>query len=101
MQNDKQLDSRSFSVPRYIQDKTRRATIAQTIGQIAHADLMVKHYRNLAMMEPDKEKRGKYALKAEQLEDGREMNIAFLKYCKYQPGDEREPFLSKLRSLFS
>lgn len=57
---------------------------------------MIAMYRDLANREPEKEKRGKYQLKAQQLEDGKEMNYALLRHLNYQPGDEKEPFLSKI-----
>ena len=61
---------------------------------------MIRMYRDLASREPEKEKRGKYQIKAQQLEDGKEINYALLRSLGYKPGDEQEPFLSKLRSLF-
>lgn len=100
MQNDKPLDSKSFSVPKGMQEATKRATLRTTLSQIANADLMIRMYKDLANREADKDKRGKYSLKAQQLEDGKEINFALLRSLNYRAGDEKEPFLAKLISLF-
>lgn len=50
---------------------------------------MTKYYRKLAQQQPDKKKREAYQLKAQQLEDGRELNYAFLEYVGYKEGDEK------------
>ena len=61
---------------------------------------MIRMYKDLANREPEKEKRGKYQIKAQQLEDGKEINYALLRSLNYQPGDEREPLFSKILSIF-
>lgn len=52
-------------------------------------------YKDLANRETDKDKRGKYSLKAQQLEDGKEINFALLRSLNYKAGDEREPFFAR------
>lgn len=80
--------SRKYLVPHRITMLVRRKTIANTLEQIAHADLMSAHYKAMAQAEPDKQKREKHNLKVQQLVDGRELNYGFLEYVGYKDGDE-------------
>lgn len=60
------------------------------------------YYKSLAGKQGDKKKRDAYLLKAQQLEDGRELNYGFLMHVGYKPGDEKMPTISDkvLKTLF-
>lgn len=95
-------DSKNYSIPSKIQEKTLTDTIETTLSQIAHANLMARYYKKLAMKQSDKKKRETYNLKAQQLEDGRELNYGFLEHIGYKPGDEKMPSITSalLKRLF-
>lgn len=97
-----QQDSKNYSIPPKIQEKTLKDTIETTLSQIAHANLMARYYRKLGMKQSDKKKREAYSLKAQQLEDGRELNYGFLEHIGYKPGDLEMPTITSklLKTLF-
>jgi len=92
--------SKKYLVPRKIQEETLRATIENTLSQIANAELQAANHKRLANKEPDKQKREKLNLKRQQLLDGRELNYAFLEMVGYQPGDEKRVRKEQVDSVF-
>lgn len=78
---DKQKDSKTYKVTPAIRKTVLEATIKRTLEQIAHSELMMEYYQEMADNEPEKEKSAKLLQQKDQLEAGLKLNRGLIEWA--------------------